>query len=140
MPKIEISPSSTPSQVIEQVLTYITKSESVFTERYLTYVLSKHIKNPEEVAKILLEIKGSANFMSIGFGEDGRERFTTRDLFNIENELQEVAVELSGKAKHKVAGWLVNRCLKEFNLKFASFCQNINRVVNKINELSKRNV
>ena len=55
--------------------------------------------------------------MSIGFGEDGRERYTTRDMFNIENELQDLAIELSSKAKHKVAGWLINKCLKEFNLK-----------------------
>ena len=117
LPKIEIQPNSSPQQVVEQILMEITKSESVFTERYLTYVLSKHVKNPSEVAKILLEIKGSTKLMSIGFGEDGRERYTTRDMFDIENELQDLAVELSSKAKHKVAGWLINRCLTEFNLK-----------------------
>ena len=117
LPKIEIPPNSSPNQVLEHILAEITKSESVFTERYLTYVLSKHVKNPQEVAKILLEIKSSTNLMSIGFGEDGRERYTTRDMFNIENELQDLAIELSSKAKHKVAGWLINKCLKEFNLK-----------------------
>jgi ATP-dependent exoDNAse (exonuclease V) alpha subunit len=116
-PSIEILPKSKPQQLIEQVLTEITNSESVFTERYLTQVLSKQITNSEQVAKVLLQIKDSNQLMSIGFGEDGRERYTTRSMFDLENKLQNLADELNSKTKHKIPGWLINQCIKKFNLK-----------------------
>ena len=116
-PVLEIVPNSTPHQVMEQVLEAITKHESVFTESYLTKVLSQHINNPSEVAKILLQIKELPQLMSIGVGEDGRERYTTRDMFELENDLQTLSEGLNGKAKHVVSSRLINQCIKEFKLK-----------------------
>ena len=115
--KIKIKPNSSPQEIVERVLTEIASNESVFTERYLTVTLARYLKNPEEIAKVLLQFKSSPQLISIGFGEDGRERYTTCDLFNIESELQNLAAALGATAKHRVANGIINKSLKKFNLK-----------------------
>jgi len=100
-----------------QVLAEITRHESVFTEAHLTKLLSRHIHNPAEVAKVLLQMKGLPQLMPIGVGEDGRERYTTRELFELENDLQELSEALNNKARHKLSGRLINQSIKKFNLK-----------------------
>jgi ATP-dependent exoDNAse (exonuclease V) alpha subunit len=114
--KIELSPEASVQQIAAEVLAKITQHESVFTERHLASILSQHVANPTEVATALLQIKTSPQLMAIGFGEDGRERYTTREMFDLENNLQELAEKLNAKASHQVNGRLINHCLKAFNL------------------------
>jgi len=121
-PAIPISPSATvnvddPIAMTLKVLKEINRTESVFTEQMLKHVLAKLLSQPETAAKALAQIKASPELMAIGLGEDGRERYTTRQMFDLENELQELSVKLSQKYTHKVSGRTIKDCIQKFNLK-----------------------
>jgi hypothetical protein len=122
LPAIPISPSVTvsaddPITLTLKVLKEINRTESVFTEQMLKHVLAKILSQPEAAAKALAQIKASSELMAIGPGEDGRERYTTRGMFDLENELQELSFKLSQKYTHKVSARTIKYCIKKFNLK-----------------------
>ena len=116
-PNFQFETETPLQEIIHTVLQAITQKESVFNERYLTKVLSQHLQNPEAVTDALLQLKASSELMMIGPGEDGRERYTTREMFDLENNLQELAEQLSGKTTHKVNARIIQRCIQEFKLK-----------------------
>ncbi len=88
-------------QKITEVLQKITHHEAVFTERDIAKALSKDIENAELFTKALWQVRNSPELLHLGHGEDGRDRFTTRDLFRLENEIQRAADRLR-KTAHQL--------------------------------------
>lgn len=99
---------------IKQILTDIEYHESVFSIRELAKELSKHTDNAELFARALIEVKASSEMIYLGLGEDGRDRYTTQKMFNVENKLQ-ILVEQVHQRKHiRISERQVNQSLEQY--------------------------
>ena len=78
-------------QLIAHILKSIEAHDSVFKQRDLAKAIAPFTAHAQEFAHALLQIKGSAELLSLGVGEDGQERFTTKRMFALENNLQRLA-------------------------------------------------
>ena len=76
---------------IAQLFESIEHHESVFDERSIAKAVMSSTNHASEFAKALVQIKASANLIPLGPGDDGRERYTTRKMFDLENEIQEIS-------------------------------------------------
>jgi ATP-dependent exoDNAse (exonuclease V) alpha subunit len=85
---------------ITEILQQITHHESVFTERDIAKALSKDIDDAELFTKALWQVRNSHELLHLGHGEDGRDRFTTREMFRLENKIQRTADRLR-KTNHQ---------------------------------------
>ncbi len=79
---------------IKRILQIISTHESVFTEKEISKAVSHLTEQPDAFAKVVAAIKQSSKVIPLGMGEDGRERFTTRTLFETENTIQQLADKL----------------------------------------------
>lgn len=105
------------SKNINELLQGLEKNESVFTDKNLRRVVAKYSDNLIEINKIIEDIKSSPNLLPIGPGNDGRERYTTRAMFDLENHLQKLSGILYRRNKHAVKNRIIERSIKKFNLK-----------------------
>jgi ATP-dependent exoDNAse (exonuclease V) alpha subunit len=87
-------------QKITEILKQVTRHESVFTEQNIAKALLPHIDDAEFFTAALWKIKNSPELLHLGLGEDGSDRFTTRELFRLENEIQRTADRLR-KTNHQ---------------------------------------
>ncbi|MBY0544451.1 MAG: MobA/MobL family protein, partial [Gammaproteobacteria bacterium] len=76
---------------LAMLLEKIEKHDSVFSEKTLARALSELTDNADLLAKALIEIKASSELIYLGAGDDGRNRYTTRHMFELENRLQTLA-------------------------------------------------
>lgn len=113
---IDKSWNGTPKD-IKNILNDISKNESVFTDKTLKRTIAKQSDNIEVINKILTQIKSSPELLAIGPGEDGRERYTTRFLFDLENSLQDISDVLHGRNSHAVKTKIIDKAIKKFGLK-----------------------
>ncbi len=80
---------------IDTILQAIAQHESVFSEKDLANVLKKSFPQyADELAKVILAIKQSPDVIALGVGNDGKDRFTTCQLFKAENTIQQLADNL----------------------------------------------
>jgi Ti-type conjugative transfer relaxase TraA len=100
----------------EAVLNQLTLHHAVFTENDIARLLHKHIDSAEEFQLAFIEVKYSKQLISLGAGEDGKERFTTSHLFDIENNLQGIAGDLNNRYQHSVRSSIVDTVIKSFQL------------------------
>ncbi len=88
-----------------KMLEMIEKHESVFSERDVAQAISQLVPDAELFAQTLIqvkaELKNSDNIMSLGVGDDGRERFTTCQMFNLENAIQDLTDDLN-RTQHSI--------------------------------------
>lgn len=82
------------TESITALLKSIEHHEAVFTERELARALMPYTMDPEIFAKALLQLKASSQLITLGPGDDGRERYTTRYMFELENQLQDMVDDL----------------------------------------------
>jgi Ti-type conjugative transfer relaxase TraA len=78
-------------ETIAKIMASIEHHESVFTERAIAKAINNFTQNAEEFAKALIQIKASPDLLPLGPGDDGRDRFTTQRMFQLENEIQTLA-------------------------------------------------
>lgn len=91
--KVELTDILTPHTVSE-IFRTIESHESVFSERELARAVAVYTDHAEIFTKAIFEIKKSPELIFLGFGEDGRERFTTQRMFKLENDIQKMADHL----------------------------------------------
>lgn len=103
------------SEDIQKLFAAIAQHDSVFSERTLIRALKQYALN-EQLSDALLKIRASPNLLAIGPGEDGRERYTTRALFDLENGLQTLADRLHKRSHHVVKNRLIRKTIKEYGL------------------------
>lgn len=92
------------------------RKDAVFTQSTLANLLGQYLTNHTEVAAAIMQIKNSPQVMAIGLGEDGREHYTTKSFFELENNLLRLAESLSATATHKLGKSLVKMAIKKFTL------------------------
>jgi len=88
---------------IATILKSIEHHESVFSERDLAKAVSSVTDNAAIFAKAVTQIKASPDLMFLGPGDDGRDRFTTRKMFNLENEIQHLADRMREQSHVKIS-------------------------------------
>jgi ATP-dependent exoDNAse (exonuclease V) alpha subunit len=75
-------------------------NEIVFSDKDLSRAINLKTSSADEFTATLLKIK--ANLIYLGPGDDGRDRYTTRASYELENALQDVADELASSSKYKI--------------------------------------
>lgn len=102
---------------IAKILQTIEQHESVFSERDLVKAVSGHTDNAEAFARAVIALKNSPDLIALGAGDDGRDRFTTRQMFDLENKLQKVADELRERVSAAIPKKRVNSILSAYEQK-----------------------
>ena len=96
------------SNVISQVLKTLEHHESVFKENDLAKALLPFTQDADELVLALQAIKASDQLVYLGVGEDGRDRFTSRTMLELENQIQKIADKLKNNY-HSPHAKLINR-------------------------------
>jgi len=97
------------SEVVAKILNAIEHHESVFTDRDLANAIAPHTDNAEMFAQAVVQVKSFSDLIRLGPGDDGRDRFTTRKMFNLENDIQTKADIL----RERVHGKISNKSIRE---------------------------
>ncbi len=107
------SPTLTPDK-IAKIFQSIEQHESIFTERSIANAVTSHTENVDEFAKAIIQLKTSPELLHLGVGEDGRDRFTTRKMFELENEVQTLADRLRESAHVKIPKRQIEKSLARY--------------------------
>ncbi|HEY2566769.1 MAG TPA: Ti-type conjugative transfer relaxase TraA, partial [Candidatus Aquirickettsiella sp.] len=75
---------------------------AVFSEKDIFRLIHKNTESSEQFESALLGLKSHADLILLGPGDDGRDRFTTRDNYQREIELAEHADLLNSRKQHSV--------------------------------------
>lgn len=89
------------AETIAELLSQMEHHDSVFNDQALAKAIVPYTDNAEMFARAILQIKASSELMYLGVGDDGRDRYTTRHMFAIENEIQSLGDALL-KQSHPV--------------------------------------
>lgn len=82
-----------------EVFKSIELHESVFSEKDIARALAPWSDNSDMFARAIAELKSSPELISLGYGDDGRARYTTRGMFELENSLQ-VSTDILSNTRH----------------------------------------
>jgi len=99
---------------ITSLLKKIEHHEAVFTERELSKSLLPYTTESEVFARALLQLKGSDQLIALGPGDDGRERYTTRYMFQLENQLQSMVDHLRSEQHVSISARRRDTMLKRY--------------------------
>lgn len=106
-----------PLTSFEQILGSIEKHESVFSEADVSREVFKLTPDADLFGKTLAavkkELRQHRNVLSLGFGDDGRERFTTRHLFKVENEAINLSIKKESQKQFFVNDKLIEKALEQ---------------------------
>ncbi len=104
---------------IKKILGDVEHHESVFTDRDLAKSLEKslHSDDAKVFTQALAELKVSKELIYLGPGDDGRDRYTTRKMFELENGIQTRVDELREGKHFKIAPAKIEQYLKEYEEK-----------------------
>jgi ATP-dependent exoDNAse (exonuclease V) alpha subunit len=99
---------------IAHILKTIEHHESVFTESHIAKAVASYTDHAELFTTALLQVKASPEMLYIGMGNDGRERFTTRRMFKIENNLQKTADAMRKSVHVKISQARIQNVLEKY--------------------------
>jgi Ti-type conjugative transfer relaxase TraA len=81
----------------------ITQQQSTFTDHDLARFAHRHSDDAEQYAQVLSAMKTSPELVSLGVDGRGRERFSTREMIEVEQRLERSADKLAGRKGHAVS-------------------------------------
>lgn len=85
------------------VLDALTRQHSTFTRQDLARFVSRHTDGAEQFRDVLAKVEASPELVRLGQDGRGRDRFTTREMLDIERRMEGAAAELGGRTTHGVA-------------------------------------
>ena len=97
------------SQIRRVALDAITRGRSTFTDHDLARFVHRHSDDPEQFREAVSAVKASPELVALGRDGRGRERFTTRDMLEVEQRLERAGEALAGKAEHRVSAGELNQ-------------------------------
>jgi Ti-type conjugative transfer relaxase TraA len=80
----------------------LSHGNATFTHHDIARFLHTRTLNAEQFQTAYLKVTTSAELLPLGIDEAGRQRFTTRDMFNLERSLLKEAEQLADRASHGV--------------------------------------
>lgn len=105
------------SEQLAGILKTIELHDSVFSERELARAVAPFTDQAEAFARMVMAVKQSEQVIALGPGDDGRERFTTRRMFELENQLQTTANQLGQQKSKRLGQRRINRALAQYQAK-----------------------
>lgn len=81
----------------------ITKQQSTFTRRDIAMFMHRHSDGKEQFDLALSAVQSSPNLVTLGHDGRGSERFTSRDMIEVEARLERASTSLSQRELHKVS-------------------------------------
>jgi Ti-type conjugative transfer relaxase TraA len=81
----------------------ITKQQSTFTQRDVAVFVHRHSDGKEQFDLALSAVQSSPNLVALGHDGRGNERFTSRDMIEVEARLERASTSLSEQELHKVS-------------------------------------
>lgn len=84
-------------------LNAITRQQSTFTHQDIARFVNRHTVDSEQFSLVYEKVKSHESIVRLGMDEKDRERFTTKEMLNIESKMMERAVDLSQSGSHGVS-------------------------------------
>ena len=81
----------------------ITRQQSTFTDHDLARFVHRHTDDPDQYAKALSAVKTSPELVALGVDGRGRERFSTREMIEVEQRLERSADQIAERSGHEVS-------------------------------------
>lgn len=81
----------------------ITRQQSTFTEHDLMRFVHRHSDDAEQFGRVLSAVKASPDLVAMGVDGQGRARFSTREMIEIERRLERSAETLAGRGEHGIS-------------------------------------
>lgn len=100
-------------EIVAQILKSIEHHESVFTEKDIAKAVEPFTQNSTIFAKAIVQLKASSELMYLGAGDDGRDRFTTRRMFDLENDIQKTADRMRDSRHTKISARRIHDVLEK---------------------------
>ncbi len=80
----------------------ITRGQSTFTDHDLARFVHRHSDDPEQFREVVSAVKASPELVMLGRDGRGRERFSTRDMLEVEQRLERSGGALAERQDHEV--------------------------------------
>lgn len=97
-------------------LTALTRQKSTFTHHDLARFVNRHTVGTEQFQSVYDKIKGHPELVSLGFDEQNRERFSTKEMLRLETRMLVVAKEKQETFGHSVDVDSMNKALSNRSL------------------------
>ena len=81
----------------------ITKQRATFTRRDLAIFIHRHSDGKEQFDLALSAVQNSDHVVALGLDGRGNERFTSRDMLDVETRLHQASQALAGRELHQVS-------------------------------------
>ena len=101
---------------IVKILKTIEYHDSVFTRDTINRLLSKSFKKYDLLNKSIDEILADKNVVNLGYGDDGRERFTTASMLAVERDIQANIIKLKEKVFSNINDKTIDSVLSDYKL------------------------
>lgn len=82
-----------------EILKILQKHYAVFGEAEIKRILKTYSEDDALIQKAIDEIKQNPKVIYVGIGKDGKDKYTTRYMFELENKIQKYADKLSRRHK-----------------------------------------
>lgn len=102
---------------LNELFSAIEKHEAVFNERDLAKALTAYTHHADAFAIAMNQVRSSPELISLGAGEDGRDRFTTSRMIGIENDVQLFADTLRERGHVSISAKQVQASLANYEKK-----------------------
>ena len=87
----------------------ITRQQSTFTDHDLARFVHRYTDDPEQYARAISAVKASPELVALGLDGKGRERYSTREMLEVEQRLELSAERLGDRADHRVSAGRINQ-------------------------------
>lgn len=101
-------------KIINEILKNLEHHASVFKEQDLAKALLPFIHNADEFALALQAIKSSDQLIALGIGANGRERFTSWAMLELEGQIQTISDALKSRRHQYLSQRNIENVLKNY--------------------------
>ena len=89
----------------------ITKSQATFTRRDLARFVHRHSDGKDQFDRALSAVQSSPDLVALGKDGRGQERFTSRDMIEVEARLERATASIAERERHRVHEQFRDRAL-----------------------------
>lgn len=100
----------------EIALDAITKQQSTFTSHDLAKFINRHTLDAEQFHQVHERVKLADGLVKLGIDEQGKERFSTKEMITLEANMLSQADTLSNREKHRIDSAVVEDALVKRSL------------------------
>ena len=97
----------------EMALAAITRQQATFTTRDLAVFAFRHSDGNEQFQRVVGAVRGSPELVALGRDGRGEQRFTSREMIEVEERLERAAAGLAGAGRHGMADPWRERALEQ---------------------------